>query len=132
MARFETIDKKVGIPYSLKYYFGRGSDEFGRITIKQKIDLLRSVVNHGYSVYDLSEKFRKDRSKYYDHDDMHSVLCYYISIVIFNQYINPYVNKYYENETDETVAKALDKYLMNPVSEEDFITMVIEHFDIKE
>lgn len=86
-----------------------GSDEFGRITIEKKIDLLRSVVTHGYSVYDLSEKFRKDRSKFYDHDDMQSVLCYYIAMLIFNQYINPYVNKYYEHETDEAVAKVEER-----------------------
>lgn len=131
MAKFETIQKKVDFPYPLKYFFSPGTNEFSTITFEQKMGMFRKVVLSGYSVYDLSEKFRKDRSKEYDHANMHSVLRNYISKLIFNDYINPYVNKFYEHETDETVAKDLDVFVNEPISQEEFIERVGVKFNVK-
>jgi hypothetical protein len=115
----------------LKYFFSPGSNEFSTITFEQKMGMVRKVILIGYGIYDLSEKFRKDRSKEYDHDDMHSVLRNYISKLIFNDYINPYVNKFYESETDETVAKDLDIFVKEPISQEEFIERVGVKFNVK-
>lgn len=94
MKNFLAIDKKVGSAYPLKYFFAPASHEFGTITIVQKFENFRAVVSSGYSTYDLSEKFRSDRSERYSHEDMHHVLTRYISIILFENYDNPYVQKF--------------------------------------
>lgn len=128
MVRFTTIQKKVTIPYSLKTYFASSSDEFGRIAFEKKIDTFRSVVSNGFSIYDLTEQFRKDHSKYYNETDMKNVLCYYIAELIYNESTHPVVLRYFESDSYETVAKELDKMVMNPIDSSDFEELAKERF----
>lgn len=131
MNNFEKIQKKVGIPRSLKYYFGAGSHEFNQISIEEKLDTLRRVVRAGFSVYDLSENFRKNRADRYSHEDMHSIFRYYISTVIFKEYINPLVNRYYLDESDKVVAADLDTFLIDPISPEELLDRAKKKFNIE-
>ncbi|WP_366183264.1 hypothetical protein [Flavobacterium ovatum] len=130
MVRFTTIQKKVHIPHRLKYYFASSSDEFGRIDFEKKIETFRSVVSNGYSIYDLTEQFRKDHAKYYDQNDMKAVLCGHIAELIYRDRINIIVERYYRDDSYESVAKELDKFVMNPIDSDAFMKMVKERFSI--
>ncbi|NRT14904.1 hypothetical protein HNP99_001248 [Flavobacterium sp. 28A] len=130
MVRFTTIQKKVNLPYRLKYYFASSSDEFGKIDFEKKLETFRSVVSNGYSIYDLSEHFRKNHADQYSHEDMKNVLCSYISWIIYNDPIQPVVTRYYRDDNYETVAQELDKLVINPIDGDEFMIRVKERFGI--
>jgi hypothetical protein len=79
MATLAKIQKKVTIQYSLKHYFSSFSDEFSKFDYSKKINFLRTVVENGFSTYDLSEAFRKPRTDRYSHDNMQKELVCYIA-----------------------------------------------------
>jgi len=106
MARFTTIQKKVVIPYSLKSCFAPSSHEFGQIDFEKKLAIFRSVVSNGFSVYDLTEEFRKNRLDTYEQDDMKSVLCGHIAELIYDERIHPIVSRF-------TMTKAMKKLRKN-------------------
>lgn len=130
MARFTTIQKKAIIPYSLKSYFASSSHEFGKIDFNKKLEMFRSVVSNGFSIYDLTEKFRKDRSDQYDQADMKRILCGYIAELIYGDRINPYVPRYYHDKSYEEVAKELDKFVINPIDSGAFMELVKKKFGV--
>lgn len=130
MARFTTIQKKVTIPYSLKSYFGSGSYEFGQLDFEKKLSMFRSVVSNGFSIYDLTEEFRKHREDRYDQEDMKNVLCSHIAELIYSDPISPYVSTYYKDNTYEDVAKELDKFVINPIDSSAFMELLKKKFGI--
>ncbi|HEY0046920.1 MAG TPA: hypothetical protein VGB44_09455 [Flavobacterium sp.] len=130
MNSLDKILKKVPIPRPLKYYFGEGSYEFNQISIEEKLEMLHLVVHAGFSVFDLSERFRKDRADRYSHENMHSVLRGYISTLISNNYIDPLVNRYYQDDSDEIVAKDLDAFLIEPITPEELLERAKKKFNI--
>lgn len=130
MARFTTIQKKVIIPYSLKSYFDDSCHEYGRVTFEKKLEMFRAVVSNGFSIYDLTEKFRKDRSDRYNQDDMKKLLCRHIAELIYNERIHPIVPRYYQDNSYEEVAKELDKFVMNPIDSIEFMELVKKKFGI--
>ena len=130
MVRFTTIQKRVKLPYKLKCYFASSSNEFDRIDFEKKLETFRSVVSNGFSIYDLSEKFRKDHTEQYDQEDMKKVICDHIAEIIYSNRINPIVDRYYRDDSYETVAKELDKLVMNPIDSDAFMILVKERFNI--
>ena len=130
MARFTTIQKKVVIPYSLKSCFAPSSHEFGQIDFEKKLAIFRSVVSNGFSVYDLTEEFRKNRLDTYEQDDMKSVLCGHIAELIYDDRIDPIVSRYYHDKSYEEVAKELDKFVINPIDSGGFMELVKKKFGV--
>lgn len=130
MTTLEKIQKKVVMPYSLKHYFSSYSHEFSRFDYSKKIKLLQSVVQNGFSTYDLSEGFRIPRATNYSHDHMQKELVRYIAFVLYHKPDNYIVSKYYEGLPDSEVAKDLDAFLLSEDPYEDFKSMFKEKFDI--
>lgn len=131
MTTLEKIQKKVTIPYSLKHYFSSFSDEFSKFGYENKIALLRSVVQNGFSTYDLSEAFRIPRATYYSPDDMQRELVRYIGYELYRKPNEIIVIKYYKEMSDSEVAKDLDAYLLSEDSWGDFKIKFKEKFGIE-
>ncbi len=125
MARFSTIQKNVRIPYSLKTYFGAGSHEYESLDFEKKLRTFREVVNAGYSIYDLAKEFIKVKGDYYDQDAVKRVLLNYIAKIIYDEFIEPMVDRYYRDDEYEVLAKDLDKLLLNPIGSIEFEKLVV-------
>lgn len=130
MTTLEKIQKKVAMPYSLKHYFSSFSEEFSRFDYSKKIELLQSVVQNGFSTYDLSEAYRKPRDTRYSHDDMQKELVRYIGYIVYQDSAEVLVSKYYEGVSDNEVAKDLDVFLLSEDAYEDFKIKFKKKFDI--
>lgn len=131
MATLEKIQKRVNMPYSLKHYFSSFSDEFKKFDYSEKIDFLRSVVQKGFSTYDLSEAFRKPREDRYSHDDMQKELVRYIAYELYRYSGDIIVSKYYKGMSDSEVAKDLDAFLLSEDAFEDFKVKFKEKFGLE-
>ena len=129
MATLNQIQKKVKIHYSLKHYFSSFSDEFHRFGYSEKIEFLKEVVQKGFSTYDLSESFRKERSDRYNHEDMQKELVRYVGYVVYNNILELAVLKYYKEESDKDVAKDLDAFLLSEDCYGEFKKMFKDKFD---
>jgi len=130
MTKLEKIQKEVHIPYSLKHYFSSFSAEFSRFDYSKKIDFLRTVVQKGFSTYDLSEAFRKPRKDRYSHDDMQKELARYIAYKLYQDSGDIIVDKYYKEMSDKEVAKDLDAFLLSEDAFEDFRVKFKEKFGL--
>lgn len=131
MKNIDQISKKVHLPYRLKYYFAPSSHEFGLLDDSVKINFFKEIVDAGFSIYDLSENFRKSHALYYSETDMKDVLCYYISILIYNRSNHLFVIKYFEKESHYTTAVFLDYLLKNPIDKNEFGQMIFNTFSDK-
>ena len=125
----EKIQQKVPMHYNLKHYFSSFSDEFTRIDYLQKIGFLKEVVQNGFSIYHLSESFRKERSDRYSHDDMQKELVSYIGYLVYRDILKPEVKQFYKNVSDKDVAIDLDAFLLSENCYEDFKKKFKEKFD---
>lgn len=125
------IQKKVTIPYSLKHYFAPSSDEFSKFNYSEKIKFLRTIVENGFSTYDLSEAFRKPRKDRYTQDDMQKELVRYIAYEIYLDSEEILVSRYYEGVPDSEVAKDLDAFLVSTNAYADFKLKFKEKFNFE-
>ncbi|MCG9792460.1 hypothetical protein [Flavobacterium algicola] len=130
MNTLEKINKKIIIPYSLKHYFSSSSHEYARIEYAEKIALLQSVVQKGFSTYDLSEAFREPRATKYSQYDMQKELVRYIVHILYGNVEGIIVNRYYEGVRSIEAAKDLDAYLLSEDPYEDFKMKFKEKFNI--
>jgi hypothetical protein len=131
MTTLEKIQKKVTIPYSLKHYFSSSSSEFSQFGYSKKIELLRSVVQNGFSTYDLSEAFRIPRATYYSPEDMQRELVSYIGYELYREPGEILVSRYYKGMSDNEVAQDLDAFLLSDDSWDDFKIKFKEKFGIE-
>lgn len=125
MVRFSTIQKNVKIPHSLKTYFGAGSHEYESLDFEKKLRTFREVVTAGYSVNDLAKEFIKVKGDYYDQDAVKGVLLNYIAKIIYDEFIEPMVERYYRDDEYEVLANDLDRFLLNPIDSVEFEKLVI-------
>jgi hypothetical protein len=130
MTKLEKIQQKVNLPNSLKSLFQSGSNEFNTQDYFNKINVLRSVVQNGFSTYDLTEIYKKRYSTYNTAEDMQSELMSYIGYLLYSTTYHPIVKKYYESLSDHEVAKDLDAYLMAEEPLDDFKKMFFDKFAI--
>lgn len=130
MTKLEKIQQKVTMHHTLKHYFSSFSDEFKRIDYSKKLEFFKEVVQKGFSTYDLSESFRKERSDRYSHDDMQQELVRYIGYLVYGNILKLEVKHYYKNLSDKDVAKDLDAFLLSEDCYKDFKKMFKAKFDV--
>jgi hypothetical protein len=96
MTKLEKIQLKVTMHFSLKHYFSSFSDEFKKFDYSEKIEFLKEVLQNGFSTYDLSENFRKERADRYSNDHLQKQLVRNISYVFYNNILDSFKQKYYK------------------------------------
>jgi hypothetical protein len=111
MKTMEHIAKKVNPIPNLKYFFAASSHEFNTMVFEKKIQFFHRLIQNGFSVYDLSENFRRRHEAAYTDEDLKKVIIYYISMLLYNQPLDLRVTHYFKEDSHHSLANYLDKLI---------------------